>query len=58
MTLFGSQIKKKDFINFNFANNDNIDVNKNEISIEKDKQKKINELECIIKDLEEKLEKK
>ena len=49
---------ERDFINFNFANNDNIDINKNEISIEKDKQKKINELECIIKDLEEKLEKK
>ena len=49
---------ERDFINFNFVNDDNIENNKNEISMEKDKQKKINELECVIKDLEDKLEKK
>ena len=47
----------KDFINFNYIINDN-DNNKNENSNSIDKQKKINELECCIKDLEEKLEKK
>ena len=49
---------ERDFINFNFINNDNNnnDNNKNENS--NDWQKKINELEYCIKDLEEKLEKK
>ena len=48
----------KDFINFNYATNDG-ENNKNENSNNSlDKQKKINELECCIKDLEEKLEKK
>ena len=48
---------EKDFINFNYLNNEN-DNNKNENSTSKDWQKKINELEYCIKDLEEKLEKK
>ena len=48
---------EQDFINFN--NIDNLDnYNKNELSITKEKQKKINELELCIKNLEEKLEKK
>ena len=51
---------EKDFINFNFINIDNNENNnnKNENSLSKDWQKKINELEFCIKDLEEKLEKK
>ena len=48
---------EKDFINFNYLNNEN-DNNKNDNSTSKDWQKKINELEYCIKDLEEKLEKK
>ena len=51
---------EKDFINFNYLNDDNLESNNNkkENSISKDWQKKINELESHIKDLEEKLEKK
>ena len=58
---------EKDFINFNYLNNENDnnkndnnknDNNKNDNSNSKDWQKKINELEYCIKDLEEKLEKK
>ena len=50
---------EKDFINFNYQNADNDNNNnKNENSTSKDWQKKINELEYCIKDLEEKLEKK
>ena len=52
---------ERDFINFNYLNEDNTynnNNNKKENSISKDWQKKINELESCIKDLEEKLEKK
>ena len=54
---------ERDFINFNYLNEDNIDSNinnnnKKDNSMSKDWQKKINELESCIKDLEEKLEKK
>ena len=48
----------RDFINFNYATNDNNDNYKNDKSNSNDKQRKINELECCIRDLEEKLEKK
>ena len=49
---------ERDFINFNFNNIENIDNDKNECSISRERKKKINELELCIKDLEEKLEKK
>jgi len=49
---------ERDFINFNINNIENIDNDKNECSISRERKKKINELELCIKELEEKLEKK
>ena len=53
--IWKSNKNEKDFINFN---KDIIDDEKNENSFNKEKQKKITELESYIKELEEKLEKK
>ena len=53
--IWKSNKNENDFVNFDLNNIDNID-DKNEFS--REKQKKINELETCIKDLEEKLEKK
>ena len=53
--IWKSNKNENDFINFDLNNIDNIDDN-NEYS--REKQKKINELETCIKNLEEKLEKK
>ena len=49
---------ERDFINFNLNNIENINNEKNECSLSRERKKKINELELYIKDLEEKLEKK